>query len=187
MNKSVTSKEELLKAAKDIAYNEGIDKINIRNVAKRCNVSIGAIYNYFPTKADLVLSVVEDFWNYTWIQKDSYAKDDEKFTVFFERYFKTLLKRLFQFENDWLAKISMLSVQEKEKGRQLEAKCFEHIKHHLFDGIEKDRFIHNDLWNDDFTKDDFVDFVFLNMMSMLRYCKKECKFFLAILEKILYY
>ena len=187
MNKSVTSKEELLKAAKDIAYNEGIDKINIRNVAKRCNVSIGAIYNYFPTKADLVLSVVEDFWNYTWIQKDSYAKDDEKFTVFFERYFKTLLKRLFQFENDWLAKISMLSVQEKEKGIQLEEKCFEHIKHHLFDGIEKDRFIHNDLWNDDFTKDDFVDFVFLNMMSMLRYGKKECKFFLAILEKILYY
>ena len=113
MNKSVTSKEELLKAAKDIAYNEGIDKINIRNVAKRCNVYIGAIYNYFHTKADLVLSVVEDFWNYTWIQKDSYAKDDEKFTVFFERYFKTLLKRLFQFENDWLAKISMLSVQEK--------------------------------------------------------------------------
>lgn len=186
LNKSVTSKEELLEAAKNIAYTEGLNSINIRSVAKKCNVSIGSIYNYFPTKSDLVLAVVEDFWNYTCIQKKSYAKDDEKFTEFFERYFKTLSKRLFEFENDWLAQISMLSVQDKEKGRKLESKCFDHLKHQLSDGIDKDGFISKDLWNEDFTKGEFIDFVFFNLISMLRYGKDDCRFFIAILEQILY-
>ena len=50
MNKVVTSKEELLDTARQIVFQEGIDQLSIRALAKKLNISVGAVYNYFPSK-----------------------------------------------------------------------------------------------------------------------------------------
>ena len=55
MNTVVTSREQILGAAKEIAALEGVAQISIRGVAKACGVSVGSIYNYFPTKSELVI------------------------------------------------------------------------------------------------------------------------------------
>ena len=52
----------ILAEAKDIAIKEGITKINIRSVAKNSGIAIGTVYNYFPSKGDLLVAVIEDFW-----------------------------------------------------------------------------------------------------------------------------
>ena len=62
MNKNVTSKEELVAAALEIAREEGVHKVSIRNIAHKCSISVGVLYNYFPTKADLIFAVVSHFW-----------------------------------------------------------------------------------------------------------------------------
>ena len=62
MNKVVTSREELLDTARQIVFQEGIDQLSIRTLAKKQNISVGAVYNYFPSKADLLLAIVESFW-----------------------------------------------------------------------------------------------------------------------------
>ena len=62
MNKVVTSKEELLDTARQIVFQEGIDQLSIRVLAKKLNISVGAVYNYFPSKSDLLLAIVESFW-----------------------------------------------------------------------------------------------------------------------------
>lgn len=56
MNKIVTSKENILKASREIASKDGLQSINMRNVAKHCGVAVGSIYNYFPSKADLIIA-----------------------------------------------------------------------------------------------------------------------------------
>ena len=61
MNKVVTSKEELLDTARQIVFQEGIDQLSIRVLAKKLNISVGAVYNYFPSKSDLLLAIVESF------------------------------------------------------------------------------------------------------------------------------
>ena len=48
MNKVVTSKEELLDIAQQIVFQNGIDQLSIRKLAKKLNISVGAVYNYFP-------------------------------------------------------------------------------------------------------------------------------------------
>ena len=45
MNKVVTSKEELLDTARQIVFQEGIDQLSIRVLAKKLNISVGAVYN----------------------------------------------------------------------------------------------------------------------------------------------
>lgn len=55
MSKTVTSKESILVACKDIVRESGMPVLNMRNVAQRCQVAVGSIYNYFPSKEDLIL------------------------------------------------------------------------------------------------------------------------------------
>ena len=63
MNKAVTTKEEILKIGRELIRQQGWAAINIRAVAAACSVSVGSIYNYFTSKADLVGAIVESVWH----------------------------------------------------------------------------------------------------------------------------
>lgn len=62
MNKIITSEEAILSVCRDFVAKSGLQSINIRDVAKKCGVSIGSIYNYFPTKSDLIVATIESIW-----------------------------------------------------------------------------------------------------------------------------
>ena len=62
MNTAATSKEEILCICRSIIQNDGIEAVNIRNVAKKCNISVGTVYNYFDSKYSLLAAVVENVW-----------------------------------------------------------------------------------------------------------------------------
>lgn len=59
MNTVVTSKEEILKTSRELIQQKGWSAVNIRSVAAACGVSVGSIYNYFGSKAELVGATVE--------------------------------------------------------------------------------------------------------------------------------
>ena len=62
MNKAVTSKEDILSVSKEMVAQCGIQAINMRNVAKECGVAVGSVYNYFPSKNDLIIAVIDVIW-----------------------------------------------------------------------------------------------------------------------------
>ena len=62
MNTVVTSKEQILKASRELIQRQGWSAVNIRSVAAACGVSVGSIYNYFDSKAALVGAAVESVW-----------------------------------------------------------------------------------------------------------------------------
>ena len=53
MNLPSTSKEEIISICQRLAKEKGLSSINMRSVAIECSVSVGAIYNYFPSKSEL--------------------------------------------------------------------------------------------------------------------------------------
>lgn len=53
----------ILYHAKNIVVEEGFEKLTIRKVAKNADISIGTVYNYFPTKRDLTVQLMEDYWS----------------------------------------------------------------------------------------------------------------------------
>ena len=63
MNTIVTSKEEILQTSRELIRQQGWSAVNIRSVAAACGVSVGSIYNYFDSKADLVGATVESVWS----------------------------------------------------------------------------------------------------------------------------
>lgn len=54
-------KKEILKIARKILSEVGHDSFMPTDVARRCKVSSGTIYRYFPTKHDLLVAIVADW------------------------------------------------------------------------------------------------------------------------------
>ena len=62
MNTIVTSKQEILKTSRKLIQQQGWSAVSIRSVASACGVSVGSIYNYFDSKAELITATVESVW-----------------------------------------------------------------------------------------------------------------------------
>jgi len=186
VNKIITSREAILKVAKEIAYKDGISKINIRGVASACGVSVGSIYNYFPTKGDLVIAVIEEFWKSIFERGMCNNHNEVCFIQFFEEIYMRFYDYLKIFKEDMLNQISLLSKVEKAKGRQVESQYLKGIKGVMLYHLEKDKGINKDIWTEDFTKERVVAFVFQNMIAMLKSNEGDVSFFKEILRKLLY-
>ena len=63
MNTIVTSREDILHSSRELIRRQGWEAVNIRSVAAACGVSVGSIYNYFSSKAELVGATVESIWH----------------------------------------------------------------------------------------------------------------------------
>lgn len=57
-------RDQLLACAKALLLEKGYDQLAIRDVAKRCGVAVGTVYNYFRSKEVLVASVMLEDWLY---------------------------------------------------------------------------------------------------------------------------
>ena len=62
LNMAVTSREEILAVCREIVAEEGLSSVNMRLVASRCNIALGSVYNYFPSKSELLLATIESVW-----------------------------------------------------------------------------------------------------------------------------
>ncbi|MDU4889819.1 MAG: TetR/AcrR family transcriptional regulator [Clostridium sp.] len=186
MNKVITSKEAILKSAKDIAYRDGIYKINIRAVASECGISIGSIYNYFPTKDDLVVAVIEDFWKNIFARGMCDHQSNLCFVQFYEQLYLRFYDYLKIFKEDMFNQISFFSEEVKGKGRSKESQYFDRVKQVMLYHLEMDEGIKKHVWNEYFTKERFVTFAFENMIIMLRGNEGDISFFKEIIMKLLY-
>lgn len=52
-------REDILRAGRDIAAEQGLGAVQIVPVAERAGVAAGTVYRYFPTKADLVEALLK--------------------------------------------------------------------------------------------------------------------------------
>jgi len=55
--------KRLLEAARAELLQNGPDGLNIRDIAKKCRISVGTVYNYFPSKEMLTAHVMVADWN----------------------------------------------------------------------------------------------------------------------------
>lgn len=60
--------EEIKKAFLNIIYRDGLKNLSTRNLAKGVGISEGAIFRHFASKADIILSIIDD------VQKDLIEK-----------------------------------------------------------------------------------------------------------------
>lgn len=185
MNKIVTSKEAILEMSQKIASEKGMQAINIRAVAKACNVSVGSIYNYFPSKADLIIATIEQVWkSFFHVQETCY--DFQDFISCVDWVFETIQKGTQEYPGFFLAHAQGLDDDNLQQGKDMMNKYFQHIQEGMLWVLQQDHQVKPDIFNDQLTKEQFIEFVFSNMMQLLSQNQQSCHILKEMIKRIIY-
>ena len=52
-------RDEAIKCAQELISSGEYDGFSMRKIAERCNIAVGTLYNYFASKQDLLMAVIE--------------------------------------------------------------------------------------------------------------------------------
>lgn len=184
-NKNIDYKATILLAAKEIAIKQGVTKIDIRSVAKSSGIASGTVYNYFPSKGDLLVAVIEDFWEGAFSDVDWRSFANHDFYESLEKIYSILYVYLNKFKENWLEELSFLKTHEKLLGKQKQNEYFEKISSRIKDMMELDNNLKHYLWTEIVSKEKTTEFIFENMLMMLKKGEKDISFFIVILRKIM--
>lgn len=174
MNHRVTSKDLILEKAMEIAIEEGVDAVNMRRLATSCGIALGSVYNYYKDKDAIIREVAERFWTGILADQEKVYRDGMDFTTFLEQYYRYLYGRLARYDKSWLMGMSGRS-PEKEAIRLLQK------------AIKQDRRVDKSIWNMELNEDAFCEYVMTNIMALLRAGENNCRFFIFLLDHLLYH
>lgn len=184
MNTVITSKEEILRNSCELIQRQGWSAVNIRSVATACGVSVGSIYNYFGSKAELVSATIESVWH------DIFHLPQETL-----RFNDTLACIIWIYERmeygckkypGFFALHSFTFGQEKSDGKQLMYQTWEHIINGLGSVLKQDPKVRSDAFDQQFTAEKFSDILFSLILSALLRQDYDPSAVLEIIRRTIY-
>lgn len=95
-------KQLILSKAEEILYNEGYQKLSMRNISKACDIALGTIYNYYPTKKELIVDMMTGYWHEYFFKVQSIANLDCSFYEKLYEVFNILNTFIKNFKAIWL-------------------------------------------------------------------------------------
>lgn len=174
----------IAEAAYGLAEQSGLSSLGIRSVAEACGVSVGTIYNYFPTKEDLVVEVIGMFWRNAFHEDMCRAVSGERFDIFVSRTVKAMGSALATFRSDWLPQASALSMQGRDAGKMRESKAFAHMRSGMLSVLKADA--QADVSRVGIAPEELVAYVLDSMIACLCAGDTECRALVALLHAALY-
>jgi AcrR family transcriptional regulator len=185
LNVSVTSKEEIIRQCQLMVQTEGLGSISIRSVAKKCKISVGAVYNYFPSKSALLSAVIGSIWlDIFHMQEDSFSFSD--FIACLSWLFESIQEGGKKYPDFFSSHISVLASDEKEIGKKMMEEYFSHIKESLLNVILADKKIKESAFNKVLTPELFVEYIFQLFMYATMNDAKNSQGILELARKYLY-
>lgn len=174
----------ILKTSKALALENGLHTLNIRLVAKECNISIGSIYNYFPSKNDLIIATVESIW------QDIFKLDDNNlyfndFISCIKWVFKAIYDSAKIYPNFFSSHSLAISNTQKDKGIKIMDSFIINIKKILLQTLNNDKNIRQNVFNEDLTDDIFIDYIFSLILQSISK-NKGYKPLLKFIENTIY-
>ena len=166
MNTAVTSKEEILRTSRELIQTQGWSAVSVRSVAAACGVSVGAIYNYFDSKAELVGATVESIWREIFHRPEDNAvfDDVQAYVAWMYRQMACGSKRYPGFFT--LHSIGFMR-EDRADGKRRMQQTWQHILTGLLRVLQQDPKIRPNAFTAQFTAAQFADILFSLMLSAL--------------------
>jgi AcrR family transcriptional regulator len=173
MKPRVTSQEKILEQAMEIAKREGVDKLSVRKLSSACGIAIGSVYNYFPNKDALVTAMADAFWSGIFKDQKKLYRSGMGFTSFLEQYYSFLYVKMAPYDGSWVEEMDG-KIPKKEAIRLLRQALLEDTR------------VNASIWNMEFHPESFCEYVFTNLMALLQSGEGNPRFFIFLLENLLY-
>lgn len=174
----------IAKAAYALAEEHGLATLGIRSVAEACGVSVGTIYNYFPTKDDLIVEVIGTFWRDVFHEDLCHIVVGERFDVFVGRLYAAMASGLAAFRSDWLPQVSALSIQGRDESKMRESATFDHMRSGMLVVLASDE--QADASRIGVDADELAAFALESMIASLCAGERDCHVLEALLRAALY-
>ena len=184
MNTVITSKDDILKSSRELIQQQGWAALNVRSVAMACGVSVGSIYNYFGSKAQLVSDTVESVWHeiFHFSQEPTEFQDMlsciswiyERMEYGCKKYPGFFTLHSFSFD------------REKSDGKQLMYQTWKHIIDRLEAVLTQDPNVRANAFNEQFTVEKFSNVLFSLILSALFRQNYDPTVVLEIIQRTIY-
>lgn len=185
MNTSVTSKEAILETCRNLVSEKGLSALNMRAVAEACEVALGSIYYYFPSKSDLLIAAIESVWEDIFKLQSS-ETPKISFLEYIEKCFEYIQLGIRKYPNFFtIHSISFSSVGQNKAHASME-RYLTQIRAKMLNTLRNDNRIDESVFSESFTEADFVDFVLSNIVCMLIQKKDNCSVLLKVIESTIY-
>lgn len=164
MKPAATSKEEILAVCRELIRQQGAQALNLRQVAAACGVSVGTVYNYFGSKAELAATAVESVWY------DIFrcGQDPAAFATI-QDCIRWLFARAAygnqQYPGFFLLHSASLLPAEKQDGRQRMERAWQHSTAMLCSVLRNDPHIRPDAFDGHFSPEACADLLFSLLLA----------------------
>ena len=185
MNPEKTSKEAIMQVCRRIVSEKGLQALNMRSVAKECHIALGTLYNYYSDKDDLLIATVESVW------KDIFHMNQGceaivSFPEYVNHLFQCIQKGAGEYPNFFTSHSIGIANLGKDKAKGMMERCFVHMKSAMLTVLNSDSGVDSNVFSEAFTKTDFIDFVFDNMLLQLAHGREDSKILVEIINRVVY-
>lgn len=186
MPKQYIDKDTIVDQAYELAEREGLAFVSVRGVADACGVAVGSIYNYFPSKDDLIAALIERFFRNAFFEDFCHPTDDENFLAYCERLYASMRDVLSQFRSNWLSQIQDMGSGARTAGKKLEAERLVHIRRGLEHVLAGDPGVRADALTGELTAEALCAFVLASMIDALRAGDESDSVLFALVDRAIY-
>lgn len=180
----IISKETILEVSRQLVMKKGLSAINMRLVANECGIALGSVYNYFPSKADLIASTIESVWKDIFQIEESFYF--ENFIDCLSCFFSMIKQSSVKYPEFFTLHSMSFATDERVAGRQLMEEYLTHLKDTLLNTLIKDKKVRKDAFNDTLTPSDFVNYIFTLFISLLLQKQEHCQSLLELVRHCIY-
>lgn len=185
INTIVTSKEAILEACRQLVSQKGLEALNMREVAASCHVALGSLYNYFPSKGELIAAAIESVW------QDIFQMGKEcRATASYPEYVGWIFERVqqgtLQYPHFFSAHSLSFSSPEKGRARQVMERYFSHMKSGMMQALQGDSSVKTMAFRAGFSQEDFVEFTLSALLSLLVQQNSSCEILLEVIRRAIY-
>lgn len=174
-------KATIIKNAKEILYKEGYCSLNIRKIAKRSQISVGTIYNYYPTKKDLVMEMMMEYWGTFFVELKKVIDSKDDFFMKLRKIFDELIEFVEIFKEIWLTPEFYHHDDYISPGIKKESVYMEKLIRKVGKLVTEERSQMSQMNKSDVKTYELAQFIVMNFITMTQ--KKSFKY--DIFEKIL--
>lgn len=186
MNKADISKEKILEVSIALLKQGGANQLNMREIAKSCQVAVGSIYNYFPTKGELTIAIMEKMWGKIFHSVMDRMELDAGFVRLTAVMYERLKASREEYGNLFIIHRTLLEPDSRIQGKSVMMQYFGHITDKLLESLRSDKLVKKKIWTEEFTPEAMVEFVWDNMLILMSKEEANSDFLIQILNHVLY-
>lgn len=185
MNAQVTSREAILAQSRRLVMEKGMAAVDMRSVAAACQVALGSLYNYFPSKAELISATVESVW--TDIFHDPLDPPSVGgFAQAIRWFYDSLQQGSVTYPGFFTLHAISFAAVDKPQGRRMMGKYFARIKQCLMAVLAQDNAVRPNAFSPAFPREQLIDLVFTSVVSLVLQQRAGIDVLLEMLRRTLY-